>query len=134
MTQQLEVVTIITQDGERQLMTMKQDALVTEKNGSLFIRYKEEKTDIPVLIKWDKNNIVQLTRRSEPVNKMLFVLDEEVEYLYQTQAGVMPLQTHTKHISPRFNHKEELEFFDWSYQIKNGEEILGDYQVKLHFL
>ncbi|MGY3725263.1 Uncharacterized beta-barrel protein YwiB, DUF1934 family [Granulicatella balaenopterae] len=134
MTQQLEVVTIITQDGERQLMTMKQDALVTEKNGSLFIRYKEEKTDIPVLIKWDKKHVVQLTRRSQPVNKMLFVLDEEVEYLYQTQAGVMPLATHTEQITPRFNAKEELEHFEWAYKIKNGEEILGDYQVKLHFL
>ncbi len=134
MTQKLEVVTIINQDGERQLMTMKQEALVSEKNGSLFIRYKEEKTDIPVLIKWDKNNIVQLTRRTQPVNKMLFVLDEEVEYLYQTHAGVMPLSTYTEQISPRFNAKEELEYFEWIYKIKNGEEILGDYQVKLHFL
>lgn len=131
MQYELEMVTIIHQDGERQLTTLKTRAHVTQKNDAFFIRYQEA-DGTSVYIKWNEEEL-QLTRRVEPVNKMIFKQGHVVPFSFRTSMGSLEFQLYTHQIEGRVSSEHVLKWLEWRYQLKDEKKIMGEYQVKLHF-
>lgn len=133
-TGQIEVVTIIVQDGQRQITTSKAPVTIHEKNQLYFIRYTEPETQAQVLIKSDLRNNLVLVRKSPHINRMSFQKGSQTQISYQTAAGFMELDCTTSHLQARRKANDQLIGLEWSYQLHQEKEILGDYQVKLHFM
>ena len=132
MEKQIEVITIIVQQEERTLTRIKTVAQVDEKNGTIFIRYIEKAGNIPVLIKWNKKHLITLVRKSIPVNRFMFESKKMQPLLYATTAGEVPLVVKTDEVQGKFSNKNELESLEWTYQLLDDQEIVGEYKVKLH--
>lgn len=132
MIKQIEVISMIYQQAERDVITVKATAKVNEKDDALFIRYTEPETAIQVLMKWDRKSTLLLSRRQNGISRMLFDLNQDTYFVYPQVGMVFNFIIQTKYIK-EIRHGKKMQGLIWEYRLKNEEETIGEYKVQLHF-
>jgi hypothetical protein len=93
----------------------------------------------PVEVKWlpqaDGSTQIQV---SQAQGILLFVPNQETMTNYQTPQGSWPLSVHTQHLYWHFEPADQLGKIRYAltidYQLKNDQELLGNYRFRLIYV
>jgi len=107
-------------DGEKQTIEMVTEADIYDKNGSVFIVYKESevsgmegsKTMLRI-----KGNVVTMTRFGATNSKIVFDVDHPMESLYQTPYGDFEMKVTTHKLESKIDPKDPSGYLEISYQM-----------------
>lgn len=138
---QINLVTEMVQDGEKESHKFDVEGQGVIKNQSLYLLYEEthqlsgeELVTVPVMIKITDDGIVGLTRTANgQKSKMTFDQSKTTITHYQTPYGLMALDVSTQNVE----HLAEEEGLNGSlnvaYQLTAEQGVLGSYQMKLNY-
>ncbi|HAT54152.1 MAG TPA: DUF1934 domain-containing protein [Lactobacillus sp.] len=141
MTEHLEqdvtvhLLTNITQDDQTEQFDFDLPGRLVIVNGNVYLRYVEDDNGqpTPVTFKLNGQNDVTLTRSGENGLKLHFLTGKAVTTQYRTPYGTMAVEVATSGLSVRLSDDLSAGRIAVDYQLLAGEQLIGDYQIRLHF-
>lgn len=122
------------QDGKISDYAKKFQGQLFQIGPSLYLRYLEEENRATVTFKISENGIIQLTRKQADVQmKLYFGNNQRIAALYRTSVGDIPIETITPVLNVTIRDNPLSGVIKIDYLLYNGEELLGDYKLRLQF-
>jgi len=125
------------QDGETANYALDVDGQLVQMGDVFYLRYKEVSDEapepIPVTIKLAANGDVVLTRNAENHLRLHFSNGKRIRAHYQTPMGLLPVETVTPMLRVRLRERPFSGEVNVDYDLYAGEQLLGNYQLRLQF-
>ena len=134
---QIHLETFIKQEDQSDHMVFDEPGQAFQMGDSLYLRYEEfdEENNVkrPVTLKIDGDGNVLLTRKSEHEMRLRFSDGKRIEARYKTPYGILPIETLTPNLDIAIASHPLRGNVNIDYQLYAGEQLLGDYKIRLQF-
>ncbi|MDN6354526.1 MAG: DUF1934 domain-containing protein [Lactiplantibacillus plantarum] len=125
------------QDDDTANYALDVDGQLVQMGDAFYLRYKEVNDDapepIPVTIKLAANGDVVLTRSAEHRLRLHFSNGKRVRAHNQTPMGMLPVETVTPMLLVRLRERPFSGEVNVDYDLYAGEQLLGNYKLRLQF-
>jgi uncharacterized beta-barrel protein YwiB (DUF1934 family) len=133
----VELTTTVRQADETTKFTFKEMGTIVTVNGSTYIRYTEkerhEDPNVHVTIKIEPSGMVSIVRNGANRTKLRFLADKFIQNSIQTPYGLVALTTHTKKLTIVQKENPTSGNVRLDYNLYAGEEVVGNYSMKLKY-
>lgn len=134
----IHLTTQIEQEGQISQHVFDEDGQLVQMGSTLYLRYHEEDEEshrqIPVTLKIQEDGKLILTRDQDDMRLQLHFKDEqEIDALYQTPYGNIPIVTRTSMIQVHLQNELTAGEIMVDYVLISGQQELGKYQLRLIF-
>lgn len=131
----VQLQTNITQDGETEQFDFNLPGRLIVINGTVYLRYIEndDGKESPVTFKLNQEDDVVLTRGGDNDLRLHFLEGKAVTTNYRTPYGMMSVEVATSAVSARISEDLSTGRIAVDYQLLAGEQLIGDYQIRLQF-
>ncbi|KRL54996.1 hypothetical protein FD35_GL002448 [Furfurilactobacillus rossiae DSM 15814] len=131
----VHLLTNITQDDDTEQFDFDLPGRLVIVNDNIYLRYVEDDNgqSTPVTFKLNGEDDVVLTRSGENGLKFHFLTGKAVTTQYRTPYGIMAVEVATTDLSVRLSDDLSAGRIAIDYQLLAGEQLIGDYQIRLHF-
>ncbi|ETA73988.1 YwiB family protein [Ligilactobacillus equi] len=123
------------QDGQTTLFNQKFTGELTQKDDKYYLRYIEENENgqAQVILKISAAEVL-LTRKQEQLRLQIQLsAGQTLAARYHTAFGKLDLQAQTQKLLIELDEVETKGVIKADYQLYSGQELLGDYKLRLHF-
>ncbi|QFG47582.1 DUF1934 domain-containing protein [Lapidilactobacillus dextrinicus] len=134
----IHLTTQIEQDGELSQHVFDEEGQLFQMGSTLYLRYHETNAEtnetVPVTLKLQEDGLVILTRGQGNTRLQLhFSADHEINTVYQTPYGNIPIITRTTMMKVRLQDEPTAGEIKVDYLLMSGRDQLGKYQLRLIF-
>lgn len=131
---QVKLSSTITQEGQQERFDFEEAGTFVEINGKYYLRYVEHQQgqETPVQFRFDED-LVRLRRKSVVETNLLFDPRQATIMRYRTQYGLINLEVETQRLDRQVDPITPAGQVTVSYQLKNGGQVVGSYQLELQF-
>ncbi|EKK20115.1 DUF1934 domain-containing protein [Fructilactobacillus florum] len=132
---QVKLTTTVTQQGDTTTHHFVETGQLGQIQGTWYLRFQETTGHqaVPVSFRFDNQKQVRLLRNGENRLNFLFRDQAETENQYRTPFGLVKLQLKTQALHLDFDVEAVVGAFEVCYQLRQGGDPVGDYQIKLQF-
>lgn len=130
------IKTHIEQDGKAENFSFNEAGLFFQKGKVVYIRYQETNPlgKIPVTMKLGADGTIQLRRHASSDLRLIFDVKQPMLSKYQTPAGMIDIITDTKMANFKYQEMPLNGDVAIDYNLIAGEEIVGQYKIRLQFV
>ncbi len=123
------------QGGEEANFIFDLKGQLVKMGDTLYIRYIEEtpEEEIPVTIKIEPDEKVQIMRGSKLHSRLKFKYQERIPMSYRTPYGLFTLESFTRHMHFSLKDQPLSGSLNLQYDLFAGENVMGSYEMLLHF-
>ncbi|UDM31934.1 DUF1934 domain-containing protein [Lentilactobacillus laojiaonis] len=135
-TVQIHLETTIKQDQSNEHFVFDTVGQLVEIGDNIYIRYVEENQDegdIPVTLKIMKDGSVKITRSSQSRLQLVLQNQKKVSSQYKTPYGILGIDTLTTNLDIKILENPLRGNVNADYMLYNGQELLGNYNIRLQF-
>lgn len=135
-TVQIHLETTIKQDQSNEHFVFDTVGQLVEIGDNIYIRYVEENQDegdIPVTLKIMKDGSVKITRSSQSRLQLVLQNQLKVSSQYKTPYGILGIDTLTTNLDIKILENPLRGNVNADYMLYNGQELLGNYNIRLQF-
>ncbi|WP_125607878.1 DUF1934 domain-containing protein [Lapidilactobacillus bayanensis] len=134
----IHLTTQIEQDGQFEQHVFDVTGQLIRMGTTLYLRYHEMNTEtsaaVPVTLKLQEDGLIILTRGQDETRLQLrFALAHEIETVYQTPYGNVPIITRTTMMKVRLQNEPTTGEIALDYVLLSSHQQLGKYQLRLIF-
>ena len=126
--------TTMSQDGQQEQFQFQEDGEYIVLNDKHYLRYREHQNGqvTPVQFRLDDEE-VHIHRQGVTETRLVFDQQQPTITRYRTEYGTMQLQVETRQLDKRLDPLIPAGDLQLSYQLRAGEQMIGSYQIELHF-
>ncbi|MTV82954.1 DUF1934 domain-containing protein [Secundilactobacillus folii] len=134
----IHLTTHTVQDGQSSDYALDVEGQIVQIGETIYLRYQEPETDdengsVPVTMKFLPNGDVALTRSGENHLRMHFSAGKRIRATYRTPYGLIPIETVTPQLRVGFHERPFGGSAAIDYLLYAGEQLLGNYEIRLQF-
>lgn len=135
---QIHLTTQIEQDGQVSHHVFDETGRLVQMGETLYLRYQETEAEtgeqVPVTLKLQADGLIILTRGQGHQRLQLhFAPDQELNTVYQTPYGNIPIITKTSMMKVRMQDEPAAGEIKIDYVLTSDHNQLGKYQLRLIF-
>lgn len=130
---QVQLTTVIEQDGQREQFTFNEAGNFVELNGKYYLRYLEHQNGQTTSVQFRLDDHIHLHRSGELTTLLNFDLNKPLPTRYRTQYGVISLEVRTSRLEKELTPAIPAGQLAVDYSLAAAGQVVGSYRLRLQF-